>query len=313
MVFPRRSDPAFPSPGESLDSVVTVETPEGIEFTLFPAGPLIRGCAWGIDTLIQWFLIMVILAVSNFFNDGGGSWGVLLLFFCIDWFYHTGWEVFCRGQSPGKRLMGIRVVRGDGSPVNPGASFLRNLLRFADTFLFLCPIALLTMLISRGCRRLGDWVGGTLVVYTAQSLPVSILALGLGMLRGGRSGSGFTRDRGILPGGAASELPPGDGDGDGFSRLGPPLAITGEERQGILMFARRYPLLGRARANEIAAPYVRALWNVSFWGDTGDAGGSGDGGDARDAGDTGLGSEEPLPFPAAEYLLDMGRRIAGDR
>jgi uncharacterized RDD family membrane protein YckC len=288
MVFPGPSDPDVASPPESLDSVVTVETPEGIEFTLSPAGPLIRGCAWGIDTLIQWFFSTVILTVSNVLNGAGGSWGVLLVFFCVDWFYHTGWEVFCRGQSPGKRLMGIRVVRGDGSPVNPGASFLRNLLRFADTFLFLCPIALVTMLLSRGCRRLGDWVAGTLVVYTAQSLPVSILALGIGMFGGGRPGPGLIRDRGISP-------------RDGSSGHGPPVVITGEERQGILMFARRYPLLGKARANEIAAPYVRALWN------SGDAWGSGGGGDH------GPGSEEPLPVPAADYLLDMGRGIAGDQ
>jgi uncharacterized RDD family membrane protein YckC len=203
-----------------------VETPEGIEFTLFPAGPLIRGCAWGIDQLIQWTLIIVITFVSNFFQGNGGSWMLLLMIFCIDWFYHVGWELFGRGQSPGKRLLGIRVVRSDGSPINPGASFLRNLLRFADTFLFLCPIALVTMLLSRGYRRLGDWTGDTLVVYTAQSL--SPLPLGAPRVAGPLPGSGLE-------------------------------GISGEEKQGVLMFARRYPLLGRARADEIAAPYVRAL------------------------------------------------------
>jgi uncharacterized RDD family membrane protein YckC len=291
MVFPSPSDPV--PPPESLDSVLPVETPEGIEFTLFPAGPLIRGCAWGIDTIIQGFLSGIMLAVSNFLNRMGGLWGMLLLFFCIDWFYHVGWEVFYRGQSPGKRLMGIRVVRGDGSPVHPGASFLRNLLRFADTFLFLCPIALVTMLVSRGCRRLGDWVADTLVVYTAQALPVSVLPLGLAEARRGPSGQ-LIRGRGIPPGSAASgEILPGNGR---FCLI-PPALLTGEEKQGILMFTRRYPLLGKARADEIAAPYVRALLNAS----------------ARPSGGCGPESEDPFPLPAAEYLLDMGRKIAGDQ
>jgi uncharacterized RDD family membrane protein YckC len=238
-----------------------VETPEGVEFALFPAGPLVRGCAWGIDQAVQWVLVTVALALSNFFDENSGSWVLLLALFCIDWFYHTLWEVFGRGQSPGKRLLGIRVVRGDGSPVNPGASFLRNLLRFADTFLFLCPIALVTMLLSRAYRRIGDWAADTLVVYTAQSLSVSALP-------------------------ALSFLPrnPG-GAGQGAASL--PANLGGEEKQGILMFARRYTLLGRARADEIASPYVKALR-----------------GDAPDA-------ENLPPGAAADYLLAVSRRLAG--
>jgi uncharacterized RDD family membrane protein YckC len=249
-----------------------VATPEGIEFTLFPAGPLIRSCAWGIDLVIQWFMVTVIATATHFFAGFRGAWGTLLLFFCIDWFYHVGWEIFCQGQSPGKRLMGIRVAGNDGSPVNPGASLLRNLLRFADTFLFLCPVALVTMLASRAYRRLGDWTAGTLVVYTAQSLSASALSPGA---PGGR-GAGFSSG---LSGFA------------GLSGLGPAASGGGEEKQAILMFARRYSLLGKARANEIAGPYVEAL---------------------RDSG----GPETPEtgePLPAADYLLAMSRRLQGDR
>jgi uncharacterized RDD family membrane protein YckC len=250
----------------SLDSVITVETPEGIEFSLFPAGPVIRGCAWAIDQCLQWILIITVTVVSDFFGGRAGSWMLLLMLFCIDWFYHVLWEILCGGQSPGKRLLGIRVVRGDGSPVNPGASFLRNLLRFADTFLFLCPIALLTMLFSRGYRRLGDWAADTLVVYTAQSLAVSVLPV-LALASGGQG-----------PGPAGGERSP----------VFIPPALSGEEKQGILMFARRYALLGRARADEIAAPYVRALR-----------------GDSPEA-------EELPPGAAADYLLDISRRFLGE-
>jgi uncharacterized RDD family membrane protein YckC len=261
------------SPG-SLDSAITVETPEGIEFSLFPAGPVIRGCAWTVDLCLQWVIIIIISSLSDFFGGGAGSWMLLLLLFCVDWFYYVLWEIFGQGQSPGKRLLGIRVVRGEGSPVNPGASFLRNLLRFADTFLFLCPIALLTMLFSRGYRRLGDWAADTLVVYTARSLAFSALpAPGLrpGPLPGTGEGGAETGAAG--QGAAGGTAPP---------------VLSGEEKQGILMFARRYALLGRARADEIAAPYVRVLR-----------------GDSPEA-------EALSPGASADYLLDISRRFLGE-
>ena len=160
--------------------------------------------------------------------------------------------------------MGIRVLRSDGSPVNTGASFLRNLIRFADTFLFLCPIALVTMLLSRGCRRLGDWAADTLVVYTVQSLSVSALPAFAFLPRDGGKAAPLR------------EVPVAEAAG---------LNLSGEEKQGILMFARRYTLLGRARADEIASPYVRAMR----------------GGDA----------EELPPGAAADYLLAISRRLGG--
>lgn len=247
-----------------------METPEGIEFALFPAGPVVRGCAWGIDQAIQWVLVTVI-SVSSFLEGTTGSWMLLLVLFCVDWFYHVIWEVFGRGQSPGKRLLGIRVVRSDGSPVNPGASFLRNLIRFADTFLFLCPISLVTMLLSHGYRRLGDWAADTLVVYTVQSLSVSALPALAFLPKDGEKGTAL-RGRSAAEGGV---VPPG---------------LSGEEKQGILMFARRYTLLGRARADEIASPYVKVL--------RGDE-------DAPDAGDL-------PPGAAADYLLTLSRRLVGE-
>jgi uncharacterized RDD family membrane protein YckC len=213
--------------GAYADSSLGVLTPEGIEFALFPAGLPIRACAYGIDKMIQWLLIFVLFLAAGFLRDAAGMWLILILLFGIDWFYHCLCELFFRGQSPGKRIMGIRVVRDDGSPVNPGASFLRNLLRFADTFLFLCPIAFISMAASRGFRRLGDWAAGTLVVYTSKALALPRRSGGLGQAE--------------------------------FTPLVPPTRFSHEEKQAILMFARRYPLLGAARAEEITRPYVLAL------------------------------------------------------
>ncbi|MDR2160509.1 MAG: RDD family protein [Treponema sp.] len=213
------------------DTSIRALTPEGIEYVLFPAGLPVRTCAYGIDQLVQWTINIVLGIVTRFFRPGGGLWLYLILLFCVDWFYHFGCESFFRGQSLGKRVMGIRVLRNDGAPVDPGSSFLRNLLRFADTFLFLCPIAFISMAASRGFRRLGDWAAGTLVVYTPKSLALPRYT---GLYR--------TPDAALSPRERIVHRP-----------------LSHEEKQAILMFARRYPLLGEARANEIARPYAAVL------------------------------------------------------
>ena len=216
------------------DSSLGVQTPEGIEFVLYPAGLYIRACAWAIDGFIQGTLMLTIIITAGIFSQVLGFWFSLILLFVLDWFYHTAFEVLNKGQSPGKRIMGIRVVRGDGSPVNPGASFLRNLLRFADTFMFLYLIALICMLVSAGWRRLGDWVGDTLVVYTSYARAP------------GRFSAPALR-RPSLP--WLADIP----------MAYPSRPLDYEEKQAVLSFARRYPLLGKARADEIAAPWAARL------------------------------------------------------
>jgi uncharacterized RDD family membrane protein YckC len=214
----------------ALDSSLGRQTPEGIEFVLFPAGIPIRACAWGIDSLIKGVVFMCLLLLVNILlNRVLGVWLYLVLNFVLDWFYYMSFELFWNGQSPGKRIMGIRVVMSDGSPVNPGASFLRNLLRFADGFLYLYLIAFISMAASPGFRRFGDWAGDTLVIYTAQSrLPGRFTPRSIPWLAG-------------------------------IPAIIPARPLSYEEKQGLLMFARRYPLLGRERADEIAHPWTAEL------------------------------------------------------
>lgn len=219
------------SPG---DSSIGVQTPEGIEFVLYPAGLLIRSFAWGIDACIKGVASVTIFIAVFLSGAELGYWFPLLLMFALDWFYHTAFEVFFRGQSPGKRVMGIRVLRSDGSPVNPGASFLRNLLRFADSFMFLYAIAFTCMLVSPAFRRLGDWAADTFVVYTEEAR------------QPGRFMSQALR-RPVMP--WLSGVP----------KITPSSKLTFEEKQAILAFARRYPLLGKSRADEIAEPWAAKL------------------------------------------------------
>jgi len=215
-----------------LDSVLGVQTPEGIEYYLYPAGFAARACALAIDSLIQGLLVLIFIVFAGVLGRATGMWFLFILSFVINWFYHSAFDIFNCGQTPGKKIMGLRVVKGDGSPVNPGASFLRNLLRFADTFMFLYLIAFICMLVSPGFRRLGDWVADTLVVYADKA-----------------------QSRFISPALKRPDMP----WLSDFPALSPSRRLDYEEKQAVLMFARRYPLLGKARSGEVAGIWVEEL------------------------------------------------------
>ena len=265
------------------DSSLVVQTPEGIEFALYPAGFLIRACAWAIDCFIQGVLLLVIIIVAGFLGNMMGVWILFLLVFALDWFYHAAFEIFCSGQSPGKRFMGIRVVCSDGSPVNPGASFLRNLLRFADTFLFLYLIVFVCMLASPAFRRIGDWVGDTLVVYTAGArIPV-------------RYALQNTKRLSWL-----EEVP----------IAVPSRKLSYKEKQAVLSFARRYPRLGKARSDEIAGIWVDKLRGSHVPGSVpGSVPASGSASIKQGAD---LGSETAATdVSASAYILGIARAVGG--
>jgi uncharacterized RDD family membrane protein YckC len=212
-----------------FDSSLKALTPEGVEFVLFPAGLPVRTLAYAIDKIIQLIIIIVTSTTISILRESMGLWLAMIINFIVNWFYHVICELAFRGQSPGKRMTGIRVVKNDGSPVDPSASFLRNLMRFADTFFFFFPIAFITIAASRGFRRIGDWAAGTLVVYTsmAKNNPRGSLSLFL----------------------------------EKYEPVTAARPLSYEEKQAVLNFARRYPLLGEARANEIAGIYAPCLKN----------------------------------------------------
>ena len=66
-------------------------------------------------------------------------------------------EVLWHGQTVGKRLLRIRVVKADGSPVTLVESALRNLLRLVDFFPACYPVGLITMLIDGGTGGWATW------------------------------------------------------------------------------------------------------------------------------------------------------------
>jgi uncharacterized RDD family membrane protein YckC len=147
-----------------LDSRVVIETPEGVELSLAPAGPVSRAVAWLLDALIRTAVYiagsMVLAALG-----GLGTGLLLLLLFLMEWFYPVLFEVLRDGQTPGKRAMGIAVRKANGTPVDWPSALVRNLLRTVDFLPLLYGVGLVAMLLNRRLQRLGDLAADTLVVH----------------------------------------------------------------------------------------------------------------------------------------------------
>jgi hypothetical protein len=75
-------------------------------------------------------------------------------------------ELTRAAATPGKRVMGLRVVMDSGLPVTPAAALTRNLLRAADFVPAFYGAGIVSMLWRRDSKRLGDLAAGTLVVFS---------------------------------------------------------------------------------------------------------------------------------------------------
>jgi uncharacterized RDD family membrane protein YckC len=154
-----------------LDTTVAIETPEHVRFRHQVVGPSRRAVAWGIDVLIRGLLVVVIMLVLSGFlvlpEIGMGLFAGLgaVVAFGAEWFYFALFEALWSGRTPGKRLMGLRVVRQNGQPIDATAAILRNLLRAVDFLPGLYAIGSAVMARDPEFRRLGDMAAGTMVVH----------------------------------------------------------------------------------------------------------------------------------------------------
>ena len=117
---------------ELLDTTVTIDTPECVRFHYRIAGPGPRAIAWTIDffirVIIAVLLFVVVLPWSTVSGlDGVGEGMYLLGIFLLEWFYGVLFETYLSGQTPGKKLISLRVVRSDGAPARFPDFLLRNL------------------------------------------------------------------------------------------------------------------------------------------------------------------------------------------
>ncbi|WP_431256901.1 RDD family protein [Roseateles chitinivorans] len=131
-----------------------------------PAGLVARTMAFLLDLLIRLILDLILVMALGATGLGGLGHGLMLIgMFLVEWLYPIAFELGRSGATPGKQAAGLRVVMDTGLPVTPAASVTRNLLRVADFLPLGYAFGIVTMLLHRDCKRLGDLAAGTLVVH----------------------------------------------------------------------------------------------------------------------------------------------------
>lgn len=157
-----------------LDDELVIETPERVELHYVLANVGNRFLAAAIDHLIQAVAMVIIVVAAGALSgwrlfDSMGVWTAaltVLAVFAIYWGYFVAFETLWSGQTPGKRIMRLRVVREDGRPVRFFEVFVRNLLRVAIDVQPLpsYAVGVVSIIFSARSKRVGDFVAGTVVV-----------------------------------------------------------------------------------------------------------------------------------------------------
>ena len=148
-----------------LDTEALHETPEGIALRLRAAGAAPRALAWLGDLAVRIGLFTGLATIIALLGEAGQ--GVLsIVMFVLMWIYPILFELLMDGQTPGKRMVGLRVVHANGTPVGFTASLIRNLMRTVDALPIGYALGFFSCAIDPQARRLGDLVAGTLVVHT---------------------------------------------------------------------------------------------------------------------------------------------------
>jgi uncharacterized RDD family membrane protein YckC len=147
-------------------SSLTIETPEGVEFSYEIAMPVTRALAWAVDAAAIAVLSGMVSkdgqGIGSVSADFAGAFSVIL-YFVISVGYGIVLEWRWRGQTLGKRVMGLRVIDAQGLRLQLPQIALRNFLRFVDALPLLYLVGGIAALVTRKGQRLGDLAANTIV------------------------------------------------------------------------------------------------------------------------------------------------------
>jgi uncharacterized RDD family membrane protein YckC len=172
-----------------------IQTPEHVGFRYVLAGLGTRATAFLLDTAFRGLFIFLIFLTMLFLGrllpelDPSGLLGDLsknwilalavLAYGVVDLGYFLLFEALWSGQTPGKRLQKLRVIRVNGQPIGWLESSIRNILRAVDILLGFYPLGLLVMFLSSRSQRIGDYAAGTVVIVERrQKVPMDRSRLG---------------------------------------------------------------------------------------------------------------------------------------
>ena len=216
---------------------LNIATPEQVDLRFPVAGIGSRFIAILLDTLIQLVVTIVVFAVIYLASPGtvktrvgtaeptldtAAKWMIaafVLLIFLMNWGYFVLFEAFWHGQTPGKRVMKLRVLKDSGRSITLFESMTRNLVRLVDSMPNFYVIGLIAMLCNRQNKRLGDLAAGTIVVHerteeqpsmghTSRTFGAPVQDYSAGLMPGAREQ--WAANESALPADAVARLRPDD-------------------------------------------------------------------------------------------------------
>src|SRR5437870_2908621 len=150
-----------------MPSELKFRTPEGIVFSHQLAGPVTRLLAWFVDFVCVVLLTIAIGKAVDLLQRIAPDFGnalMIVAYFVLSIGYGVALEWGWRGQTIGKRLLGLRVMDEEGLRLQFSQILIRNLLRFVDMLPGFYLVGGLACFFSRRSQRLGDFAANTIVV-----------------------------------------------------------------------------------------------------------------------------------------------------
>lgn len=146
-----------------MDTKNYILTGQNVRIGIHCASLAPRICALVIDVMLSLFYYYGLSRIMYDVNFGSKTleWAFVLTFCLLPMYYFPLAETFFNGQTIGKRILGIRVVRSDGEPLTLANAALRFLLLPVDA---MSGLGLVFIIMSARSQRLGDRAAGTMVV-----------------------------------------------------------------------------------------------------------------------------------------------------
>ncbi len=165
-----------------MKKILKILTPENVEIEFELAGVGTRFIALVIDLLIQIGLGLVIVISAILLNfdfqniedqiQNRNSFVIalcILLIFIITHGYFIFFDIIFNGQSPGKKVAKIKVLKETGEPINFIDSILRNILRLADFLPMFYIAGAIFVIFTKDYKRIGDYAANTIVIKIKDS------------------------------------------------------------------------------------------------------------------------------------------------
>jgi uncharacterized RDD family membrane protein YckC len=153
---------------------IEINTAQNVKIDYELAGIRHRVFAFLIDFLLMCALLILVVALFDLVFININQLVIELLAFLILSFYSIFNEIMFKGQSLGKKALGIKIIKTNGAELEFYDIFCRWSTRLVDIYLSLGGIAFFLISINKNGQRIGDIIAGTCVIKTTNTYQFSL-------------------------------------------------------------------------------------------------------------------------------------------